>query len=75
LKTEGDQIIVTFSKEDQKGPRLTLAGLKEYRDELRNNVAIFKRRPDKDELPKRVARYKSKEYESLVLPPPRKKRA
>lgn len=28
---------------------------------------------DKDELPKKVARYKSKEYESFVLPPPRKK--
>jgi len=74
LKMEGNQITVTFSEEEQKRSRLTLAGLKEHRDELRGNVAIFMRRPDKDELSKRVAQYKSKQYETLVLPPPRNQR-
>jgi hypothetical protein len=33
---------------------------------------VFMQRPDKDKIPERVAKYKTEEFESFVIPAPKK---
>lgn len=66
IKVDGDEITVTFSEEEQKRSRLTLAGKLEHWNELRENFKIFEQREDKDEIPKKLEKYKS--YKSYSRP-------
>jgi multimeric flavodoxin WrbA len=74
LRTNGDEITVTFSEEEQKRSRLTLAGKLEHWNELQDNFRIFMQRPDKDDIIEKSEKYRSQEYESFVLTPLRKEK-
>ena len=72
LSMEGDNIKVVFSPEEIAMARGGFPSAQEHCDEIMNNMAIFMQRPDKDEIEKRVAPYKTDEFESFVIPPPKK---
>jgi hypothetical protein len=58
---------VSFPPEEIAMARGTYAGLREHVDEIMEHFPVFLARPDKDEIPARVAKYASPEYESLLL--------
>jgi len=60
IKVDGNEITVTFSEEEQKRSRLTLAGKMEHWVELRNNFPMIGQRIQKEgmELPKKLEKYK-----------------
>jgi multimeric flavodoxin WrbA/uncharacterized Zn finger protein (UPF0148 family) len=58
LKVEGDEIIVTFSEEEQKRSRLTIAGKREHWVELNEDFKMSLQRPDRGQIPKRLEKYK-----------------
>ena len=72
LRMEGDEIKVTFTEEEQARARLNIGGLIEHVHEIKDNLRVFFQRPDKDEIPARLEKYKTDEYESFVVPPPAK---
>lgn len=65
LKIDGDEITVTFDEEEQKRSRLTLAGKLEHFYEIGESYSMFMQREDKDEIPKRLEKYKS--YKEITL--------
>ena len=75
LKLDGNKISVAWDKDELKRSRMTDKGKKEHIDEINNNLAIFLQRPDKEEIPERVKKYASPEYESFVIPAPKKMKA
>jgi multimeric flavodoxin WrbA len=62
----GDEITVTFSEEEKKRSRLTIAGKREHFVELQENFKILMQRPDLDQIPKRVEKYKG--YKEVKKP-------
>ena len=59
LSVEGDKITVVFDEEEKKRSRLTIEGKREHFFEVGENYQIFMQRPDKDEIPKRLEKYRS----------------
>ena len=57
IKVEGDDISVTFSEEEQKRARLTVAGKLEHYVEIRDNFKIAAARKDLDQIPARLKKY------------------
>jgi len=57
IKVEGDDISVTFSEEEQKRARLTVAGKLEHYLEIRDNFRIAAARKDLDQIPERLKNY------------------
>jgi len=57
IKVEGDKISVTFSEEEQKRARLTVAGKLEHYLEIRDNFRIAATRNDLDQIPERLKKY------------------
>ncbi len=70
LSLENGKIKVEFSAEEIAMARGTFAGEKEHIEEILNNLATFEQRPDKGEIPARVAKYKTEAFDSFVVPPP-----
>jgi multimeric flavodoxin WrbA len=65
LKMEGDRITVTFTEEEKKNSRLGLPQKAEHFFEVGQNYGMFMQRTDKDEIPKRLAKYEG--YKELKL--------
>ena len=59
LKVEGDEITVTFGEEEKKRSRLTIIGKLEHFHEVKRNYEISSQREDKDQIPKKLEKYKS----------------
>jgi multimeric flavodoxin WrbA len=57
IGVEGDEITVTFSEEEQKKARLTIAGKLEHYLEIRDNFRIAAARKDLDQIPERLKKY------------------
>lgn len=57
IKVEGDDITVTFSEEEQKRARLTIAGKLEHFHEIGNNYKMSAGRDDLDQIPVRLKKY------------------
>ena len=57
IKVEGDDIFVTFSEEEQKKARLTVAGKVEHYHEIRDSFRIAAARKDLDQIPERLKKY------------------
>jgi flavone/flavonol reductase len=57
IKVGGGDITVTFSEEEQKKARLTVAGKLEHYLEIRDNFRIAAARKDLDQIPERLKRY------------------
>jgi multimeric flavodoxin WrbA len=57
IKVDGDRISVTFSEEEQKRARLTVAGKLEHYLEIRDNFRIAAARKDLDQIPERLKKY------------------
>jgi uncharacterized Zn finger protein (UPF0148 family) len=57
INVEGDKITVTFSEEEQKRARLTIAGKLEHYLEIRDNFRIAAARKDLDQIPERLKKY------------------
>ena len=57
IKVEGDDISVTFSEEEQKRARLTVAGKLEHYLEIRDNFRIAAARKDLNQIPERLKKY------------------
>lgn len=57
IKVEGDDIFVTFSEEERKKARLTVAGKMEHYHEIRDNFRIAAARKDLDQIPERLKKY------------------
>ena len=57
ITVEGDEITVTFSEEEQKKARLTIAGKLKHYHEIRNNFRIAMARKDLDQIPGRLNKY------------------
>ena len=57
IKVEGDEITVTFSDEEQKRARLTIAGKLEHFHEIRDNFKMAAGRDDPDQIPVRLRKY------------------
>lgn len=70
IKVDGDEITVTFSEEEQKRSRLTLAGLLEHWFELRGNFKKAEQKMQREgkELSKKLEKYKSNKSCSLPYP-------
>jgi multimeric flavodoxin WrbA len=58
INVEGGKISVTFSEEEQKKARLTVAGKLEHYLEIRDNFKIAAARTDLDQIPERLKKYK-----------------
>ncbi len=71
LSVDGDTIKVVFSQAEIDMARGTFAAAQEHVEEIVGNLGVFMQRPDKEEIPKRVEKYKSAAFEAdLVVPPP-----
>jgi len=57
IRMEGDEIVVTFSEEEQRRARLTIAGKLEHFHEIRDNFRIAAQRDDQDQIPVRLKKY------------------
>ena len=63
IRVEGDEITVTFSEEEQKRARLTIAGKLEHFLEIRDNFKTAAQRDDLDQIPIRLKKYE--EYKEI----------
>ena len=57
IKMIGNEITVTFSEEEQKRARLTIAGKLEHFQEIRDNFKTAAQRDDLDQIPLRLKKY------------------
>jgi uncharacterized Zn finger protein (UPF0148 family) len=57
IEVEGDEITVTFSEEERKKARLTVAGKLEHYLEIQDNFKRAAARKDLDQIPERLKKY------------------
>ena len=69
MKVDGQGITVTFSEEEQKRSRLTLAGEMEHVNEIDNNIKIKQARMEREgkDLPGKLEKYKG--YKEIQMKP------
>ena len=68
IRVEGDEIIVTFSEEEQRRARLTIAGKLEHIHEIRENFRTAAQRDDLHQIPIRLKKYEG--YREITLRQP-----